>query len=115
MIVPRTPLPKSGTGGGVVCGAKRIWSLYLPSMTRVTPKLSTATPPKGPASLSTISAATTPRRGAFADLLASGGADLPASAHSSRLEAAPTVFLLTEPTARREGRPYPRSQQVARA
>ena len=29
-------------------------------------------------------------------------------------EAAPTAFLLTEPTARREGRPYPRSQQVVR-
>jgi len=28
----------------------------------------------------------------------------------SRLEAAPTVFLLTEPTARREGPSYPRSE-----
>jgi len=33
----------------------------------------------------------------------------------SRLEAAPTGFLLVEPTARSEGRPYPRSQQVVRA
>jgi hypothetical protein len=33
----------------------------------------------------------------------------------SRLEAAPTAFLLTEPTARREGRPYPPSQQGVRA
>jgi len=33
----------------------------------------------------------------------------------SRLEAAPTAFLLTEPTARRDGRPYPRSQQVVHA
>ena len=33
----------------------------------------------------------------------------------SRLEAAPTAFLLTEPSARKEGRPYPRSQQMVRA
>jgi len=32
-----------------------------------------------------------------------------------RLEVAPTAFLLTEPTARRERRPYPRSQQTVRA
>ena len=51
----------------MVCGARRIWSLYLPSMTRVTPKFSTATPPKGPASLSTINAAITPWRDAFAE------------------------------------------------
>jgi len=31
------------------------------------------------------------------------------------LEVAPPALLLTEPTARREGRPYPRSQQVIRA
>jgi hypothetical protein len=88
----------------MVCGAKRIRSLYLPRMTGVTPKLSTGSPPKGLASLSTINAAT----------MRLCRADLPASARSSRLEAAPTALLLTEPTARRDGRPYPRSQQVAR-
>ena len=40
------------------CAAKRIRSLYLPWMTGVTPELSTITPPKGLASLSTINAAT---------------------------------------------------------
>jgi len=89
----------------MVCGAKRIRSLYLPWMTGVTPKLSTITPPKGLASLFTINAAT----------MRLCRADLPATAHSSRLEAAPTAFVLTEPTARREGRPDPRSQQVVRA
>ena len=100
----------------MVCGAKRIRSLYLPWMTGLPHKLSTTTPPKGMASLSTINAAT----------MRLCRADLPASAHSSRLasglerptarrEVAPTAFLLTEPTARRDGRPYPRSQQVARA
>jgi len=85
----------------MVCGAKRIRSLYLPWMTAVTPKLST-TPPKGLASLSTINAAT----------MRLCRADFPASAYSSRLEATPTVSPLIEPQARREGRPYPRSQQV---
>jgi len=42
----------------MVCGAKRIWSLYLPWMTGVTPKLSTTAPLKALASLSTINAAT---------------------------------------------------------
>ena len=51
----------------MVCGAKRIRSLYLPWMTGVTPKLSTTTPPKGPASLFTINAAITPWRDAFAE------------------------------------------------
>jgi hypothetical protein len=73
---PRTPglrLCKTGRrqGVGMVCGAKRIRSLYLPWMTGVTPKLSTTTPPKGPASLSTINAAT----------MRLCRADLPASAH----------------------------------
>jgi len=60
----------------MVCGAKRIWSLYLPWMTGVTtPKLSTTAPPKGPASLSTINAAITPWRDAFAEqTLLPGGA-----------------------------------------
>ena len=94
----------------MVCGAKRIRSLYLPWMTGVTPKLSTTTPPKGPAwRHSTINAAITPWRDAFAEQTS-----LPQLTYS-RLEAAPTEFLLTEPTARREGRPFPRSQQVARA
>ncbi|MBP1726043.1 MAG: hypothetical protein H6Q51_1341 [Deltaproteobacteria bacterium] len=64
----------------MVCGAKRIRSLYLPWMRGMSPKLSTTTPPKGVASLSTINAAITP-----------------------------------EPSARREGRPYPPSQQVVGA
>jgi len=51
----------------MVCGAKRIRSLYLPWMTGVTPKLSTTTPPKVPASLSTINGAITPWRDAFAE------------------------------------------------
>ena len=89
----------------MVCGAKRIRSLYLPWMIGMPPKLSTTTPPKGLASLSTIHAAT----------MRLCRADLPASAHLSRLEAAPTALLLTEPTARREGRPDPRLQQVVRA
>jgi len=42
----------------MVCGAKRIRSLYFSWMTGVTPKLSTRIPPKGLASLSTINAAT---------------------------------------------------------
>jgi hypothetical protein len=66
---------------GMVCGAKRIRSLYLPWMTGVTPKLSTITPPKGLASLSTINAAT----------MRLCRADLPAPAHSSRLKAAPPL------------------------
>jgi hypothetical protein len=51
----------------MVCGAKRIRSIYLLSPTGVIPKLSTTTPPKGLASLSTINAAITPRRDAFAE------------------------------------------------
>ena len=42
----------------MVCGAKRIRSLYLPWMTGLPPNLSTTTQPKGVASLSTINAAT---------------------------------------------------------
>jgi hypothetical protein len=57
----------------MVCGAKRIRSLYLPWMTGMTPKLSTKASPNGVASLFTINAAITPRRDAFADLPASGG------------------------------------------
>jgi len=44
--------------GRVVCGAKRIRSHYLPSPTERPPGLSTRTQPNGPASLSTINAAT---------------------------------------------------------
>jgi hypothetical protein len=89
----------------MVCGVKRIPSLYLPSLTGRPSRLSTSTPPEDPASLSTINGAT----------MRLCKADLPASAHSSRLAVAPTAFLLTEPTGRAEGRPDPRSQQVARA
>ena len=42
----------------MVCGAKRIRSLYLPSPTQRPPGLSTTIPPKGPASLYTINGAT---------------------------------------------------------
>jgi len=51
----------------MVCSAKRIRSLYLPWMRGMSPKLSTTTPPKGVASLSTINAAITPWRDAFAE------------------------------------------------
>ena len=51
----------------MVCGAKRILSLYLPWMTVVAPKLSTAAPAKCLASLSTINAAITPWRDVFAE------------------------------------------------
>ena len=52
----------------MVCGAKRIRSLYLPWMTGVPPKLSTRTPPKDLVSRhSTINAAITPWRDAFAE------------------------------------------------
>jgi hypothetical protein len=85
---------RSGAGGRVVCGAKRIRSHYLPSPTERRPGLSTRTPPKGPASLSTINDAT----------MRLCRADLPASRHLNRAYAA-----------RREGQPYPRSQQVVRA
>ena len=54
----RLPAVQHGPpGAGMVCGAKRIRSLYLPSMKGVTPELSTTTTPKGLASLSTINAA----------------------------------------------------------
>jgi hypothetical protein len=102
MPMSRAPLPNPGPEAGMVCGAKRIWSLYLPWMTEVTLKLSTKTPPKGLASVSTINAAT----------MRLCRADLPASAHLSRLEAAPTAFLLTERSTRRKGGSGPRSQQV---
>jgi len=59
----------------MVCSAKRIRSLYLPWMRGMTSKLSTTTPPKGLASLSTINDAT----------MRLCRADLPASARSSRL------------------------------
>ena len=62
MRLCRADIPDShleaAPGAGMVCGAKRIRSLYLPWMRGVTPKLSTTTPPKGLASLSTINAAT---------------------------------------------------------
>ena len=62
-------------GAGMVCGAKRIRSLYLPWITGVTPKFSTTTPPEGLASLSTINGAT----------MRLCRVDLPAIAQSSRL------------------------------
>ena len=57
----------------MVCGAKRVRSLYLPWITGVTSELSTKALPKGLASLSTINAAT----------MRLCRADLPASVHSS--------------------------------
>ena len=56
----------AGGAGRVVFGAKRSRSLYLPLVRERLPRLSTASPPKDPASLSTINAATTPWRGALA-------------------------------------------------
>jgi hypothetical protein len=58
----------------MVCGAKRIRSIYLLWMTGVTPKLSTTTPPRGLVSLFTINGAT----------MRLCRADFPASAHSHR-------------------------------
>jgi hypothetical protein len=58
-------------GAGMVCDAKRIWSLYLPWMTGVTLEPSTTNPPEGLALLSTINAAT----------MRLCRADLPATAH----------------------------------
>jgi len=49
---------RSDAGGRVVCGAKHIRSLYLSLVRERPPGLSTTSPPKGPASISTISAAT---------------------------------------------------------
>ena len=76
----------------MVCGAKRIRSLYVPWMTGVTPKLSTTTPPKGPASLSTINGAITPWRDAFGEqtslpqLTYRGWKPLPQSSSSPSLQ-----------------------------
>ncbi len=81
----------------MVCGAKRIRSLYLPSVREKPPGLSTTTPPKGLVSFFTINAAITPRRDAFAEQTS-----LPRA-------------LRTEPIARREGRPDPWLQRVVRA
>ena len=50
--------PLGSPGAGVVCNAKRMRSLYLPSLTRRPPELSTSTPPTGRASPCTIDAAT---------------------------------------------------------
>jgi hypothetical protein len=83
-------------------GAKRIRSLYLPLVSERLPRLSTTSPPEGPAVLFTINAATM--------RLWYARADLPATAHSSRLEAAPTAFFLTKSTVRRERRPSPSSR-----
>jgi hypothetical protein len=44
-----------------------------------------------------------------------GAGHFASGAIRSRLEAVPTAFFLTEPTARRQIRPYPRSQQVVHA
>jgi hypothetical protein len=75
---PRTPgfrVGKTGLRRGtrMVCSAKRIRGPCLPGMTGGIPGLSTTTPAKGLALLSTINGAITPRRDAFADLPASGG------------------------------------------
>ena len=95
----------------MVCGAKRIRSLYLPWMTGVTPKLSTTAPLKALASLSTINAATM-RFAEQTSLPRTIAAGLSRAFHG---KAAPTAFSLTEPTARRGRRPYPQPQQVVRA
>jgi hypothetical protein len=72
----------------VVCGAKRIRSIYFPLPAERPLGLSTRTPPRGPASLSTINAAT----------MRLCRVDYPASCHPIT-----------------EGHPYRRSQQVIRA
>jgi len=48
----------AGTPRRVVCGAKRLRSLYLPLVRDRLSRLSPTSPPKGPASVSTINAAT---------------------------------------------------------
>jgi hypothetical protein len=64
----------------MVCGAKRMRSLYLPSPGQRPPGLSTRTPLKGPASVFTVNAAT---------MRVAEQTTLP-HAVQSRLEAAPT-------------------------
>src|SRR5512139_2831308 len=56
-------LPPGSPGARVVCDAKRMRSLYLPSLTERPPERSTSFPPTGRASPYTIDAATTPWRG----------------------------------------------------
>ena len=80
----------------MVCGAKRIRSLYLPWITAVTLKLSATAPPKDLASFSTINDAITPRRDVFAEqtslppLTHRGWKPLP---HNSKLNL--TVYIKT--------------------
>jgi hypothetical protein len=108
MVCPRS---SSGTGAQSASGASTLlWTAG------VTPALSTTSPPEALASLSTSKAAIPPRRDVFADLSRNpSGADLPATAYSSRLQAAPTGLLPTHSTAGRQGRPYPKSQRGSRA
>jgi len=73
----------------MVCGARRIRSLYLPWITAVTSKLSTTSPPEDLASLSTVNGAITPRRDAFAEqtslhLLTHRGWPVPGFSRGSR-------------------------------
>jgi len=84
---------RGGAGGRVVYGAKRIRSHHLPSLTGTPPGLCTPLRYKAGPHLNTINAAT--MRLCRADHPASG-------AIRSRLEAAPTAPLLTEPT-RKDG------------
>jgi len=104
-IMHETPLPKPGTGGrdGL---RRKAHPEPLPSLDdRTDPQAFHHNPAQRPGLALHHHAAT----------MRLCRADLPATAHSSRLKAAPTAFLLTEPTARREGRPDPRSRQVVRA
>ena len=100
---------RGGAGGRVICETKRIRSHYLLLDVRQASRTLDATPLQGSASPYTINDAITPWRDAFVEQIT-----LP-RAIRSRLEAAPTAFLPTEPKARRDGRPHQRSQQVIRA
>ena len=100
---------RGGAGGRVICETKRIRSHYLLLDVRQASRTLDATPLQGRASPYTINDAITPRRDVFVEQIT-----LP-RAIRSRLEAAPTAFLPTEPKARRDGRPHQRSQQVIRA
>ena len=96
---------RGGARGGVICETKRIRSHYFPLLTGRFPGF--CTPLRYSARPHSI--LSMPRLCAFVEQIT------PPRAIRSWLEAAPTAFFFTEPRARREGRPFPRSEQVVRA
>lgn len=114
-IVPFQPTGKPKMREWVICGTKRIWSYYLPWRTGRTLGLCRSFRHK--AQSHSILSTPRPRLG-VAPLRSCpeplrGQTSLPLLTHRKG-QAAPTVFLLTDPTARRGGRPYPGSQHVSR-